>query len=1068
MSIADVKAHVQLEGGLLVGEQSVALSKVHIDRSKLRTLLGREMLVADVDGDVTLAGPMTALVAHGTVTTRSTTLALDGTIDLSNRLRPGYRLTLIGKAKSEDILIKARTPSIATGITIGVTGSGATLAELEAAVTLEIGATTIGTVAVDKVSASLTAKRGGFTLDKLTARGLGFEIGATGEVAADTTVHARVTATGEPDKAIAVLREAGVAVPARMPALPQRLALVVTASGTLDGEIALVLEPMNLALAGGSIAAVGTAQLVNRKLVTAETTLRLRNLDLTSLGRLAGKALPVRGRVTGTVQIHRTEAGQLTDYEVAITMPEATVHARGQATPTEVVATARFVRDGVDLGGLVATVPLDRNRLVPARPFRLKLDVPARAIADLLPLVPPKLRAKLPADLDGTVSVRADLRGTPRAPTGTVELVVTGKRHAEIHAVLASGATGIVVTTTGAAGLGELTGALRGTVTIPSLFIGAKFVIDKRIAIDEVVEVTERPIEDLPKVPPKLAALGGSASGRVHVTGVVQAPVFDGTFAWRGFRTASGGQGEVTLAIAGSPTKLTATVTHGAVKIVADVARSADRIDVRAHAHADETPLLPLVPALFAIPEVARGTADASRLRWDMSADIGIAKGDSGYVLDRASVAGTLAIHGGTFTIPSTNRSWHDIALEIAGDPRGIRLTSLDVREGTDRRLHASGLLTVENLRPTKVAVSLETSKWLAFGVTSPLFTDAPTTELDVAMRIDGDLTTPIPAIDATIDSLSFRAPDRKMRAHQPERISLAGDVIFLGDAIVAGKLPVLAPSGPLPGWHPLDVRIHIPNPVHINRDPLDVVARGEMTITVRREATIPRGELTLLSGNLNLFAYHHELVRGRILVSEEHPRGWLDLVFERRLPDADLRDLSRPDRGARLTLTGEPAKPQVAISGAVNSTLSEVFSMYDSGHAIYAPTAILPASSTVRAPRGDQTNIMAFISLALPHLLFLDRVAAWADASEPRGAYGRIRNLEADRYTAGERNRVRTVARPTTPGRSTAELQLDHMFLHDDRKALGIGLRAGDRLGGGVGLIFEWSSRQDRSATPE
>lgn len=1062
-SIAEARAHLQLDGGLLVGDQSVALSKVHVDRSKLRTLLGREMLVADVDADVTLAGPMTALVAHGTVTTRSTTLALDGTIDLSNRLRPVYRLTLAGKGKSDDVLIQARTPSIATDVKVGITGSGATLAELEAAVTLEIGATTIGTVAVDGVSANLTAKRGGFTLDKLTARGLGFEVEATGEVAADTRLHARVTASGEPDKAVAVLRAAGVAVPSRLPALPQRLMVAVTASGTLDGEITLVLEPMNLAIAGGTIAAAGTGRLVGRKLVAADTTLRLRNLDLTSLGQLAGKSLPVRGRLSGMVQIHRTTTSQLTDYDVSIAMPEATVLARGKATPTEAVATARFVRNGVDLGGLVATVPLDRNRLVPWRPFRLKLDVRARAIADLLPLVPAKLRAKLPADLDGDILLRADLRGTPRAPTGTVDLVVTGKRHAEVHAVLASGATGIVVTTTGAGGFGALATAVRGTVTVPSLFTGTKLAIDKRIAIDEVLDLADQPIGELPKVPPKVAALGGRVSGRVHVTGMLQAPILDGAFAWRGFGTASGGQGEITLVIAGSPTKLTATVTHGAAKIVAEIARSADRIDVRAHVHADDTPLLPLVPALFTIPKVARATADASRLRWDMRADIGVAIREGGYVLDRASVDGYLAINGGAFAIPNTNRSWHDIALEIEGDPHGIRLTSLDVREGADRRLHASGLLTVDDLKPTKVAVSLEATNWLAFGVTSPLFTDAPTTEIDLAMRIAGDLTTPIPTIDATIDSLSFRAPDRKMRAHQPERISVAGDVIFLDDATVAGKLPVLAPAGPLPGWHPLDLRVHIPDPVHVNRDPLDVVARGELTISVRREATIPTGELTLLSGNLNLFAYHHELVRGRILLSEEHPRGWLDLVFERRLPDAELRDLSRPDRGARLTVTGEPARPQVAISGAVNATLLEVFSMYDSGHAIYAPTPTLPATSTVRAPRGDQTNIMAFLSLALPHLLFLDRVAAWADAAEPRGAYGRIRNLEADRYTAGDRNRVRTVARPTTPGRSTAELQLDHMFLHDDRKALGIGLRAGDRLGGGVGLIFEWSSGATR-----
>ncbi len=689
---------------------------------------------------------------------------------------------------------------------------------------------------------------------------------------------------------------------------------------------------------------------MKRELVAAQTTIRLRSLDLAGLAglarlaRLANRPAPVRGRLSGTIQIHRTAASQRADFDVAVSLPQVTVRARGEATPTQVVASARFVRDGVDLGGVVATVPLDQSRVAPSQPFHLRVNFPARAVVDLMALVPPNRRAKLPADLDGAAAIHADLQGSPRAPTGTFELVVTGRRHGEVHGVIASGPTGIVVTTTGSAGIGDVAGTLHGT--IPSLFAGPKLVIDKRIAIDETVELADRPLSGLPCHRRSRRSAGRSAA-------------------------------------------------------------------------ADDTPLLPLVPALFDVPAAARATADASRLRWDMHADLGLARREGTYALDRVNLDGSLAIRGGTFAIPNTTRAWHDIALEIAGDPHGVRLVGLDVREGADRRLHASGLLTMEALKPTKVALALETTNWLLIGVTSPVFTDAPTTELDLAMRIEGDLTTPIPAIDATIDAMSFRAPDRKMRAHQPERISAAGDVIFVDAATPTGKLPGLAPSGPLPGGRPLDVRVHIPNPVHVHRDPLDVVARGEVTLTVRPEAKIPSGEVTLLSGTLNLFAYHHDLVRGRILVSPEHPRGWLDLVFERRLPDADVRDLAHPERGARLTLTGEPAKPQIAVSGAVNASLPEVFSMYDSGHAIYAPSVGLPATSTVRAPRGDQTNILAFLSLAMPQLLFLDRVAAWADASEPRGGYGRIRNLEADRYTAGDRNRVRTVARPTTPGRA-------------------------------------------------
>jgi hypothetical protein len=112
-----------------------------------------------------------------------------------------------------------------------------------------------------------------------------------------------------------------------------------------------------------------------------------------------------------------------------------------------------------------------------------------------------------------------------------------------------------------------------------------------------------------------------------------------------------------------------------------------------------------------------------------------------------------------------------------------------------------------------------------------------------------------------------------------------------------------------------------------------------------------------------------------------------------------------------------------------------------------------------VQAPRGDQLSVLTFLAGNLPHLLFLDRISAWSDPYERADAYGRVQHLEAERYTRGDRARVRAVVRPTTPGRSSAELQYDRMLLHTDRAAAGVGVRAGDRGGGGVGVFVEWSS---------
>jgi hypothetical protein len=212
-------------------------------------------------------------------------------------------------------------------------------------------------------------------------------------------------------------------------------------------------------------------------------------------------------------------------------------------------------------------------------------------------------------------------------------------------------------------------------------------------------------------------------------------------------------------------------------------------------------------------------------------------------------------------------------------------------------------------------------------------------------------------------------------------------------------------------------------------------------------------------SGSLSLFGKHHDLVDGSLAFTDEHPQGWMDMTFEHRLPNAAMRGLAKGSAGAgaRVRFTGSPTKPKTALSGAGNAGFTEVVAMDEAGRPVQTSAPGLPASNTVTAPRGDQLLMLTFLGTNLPHMLFLDRFDAWADPYASADAYGRIENVDAQR-TKGK-TRVRAVARPATPGRSSAEVQVDRLLVDDDRTAVGVGVRAGSRLGGGLGVFVEWSS---------
>jgi hypothetical protein len=371
-------------------------------------------------------------------------------------------------------------------------------------------------------------------------------------------------------------------------------------------------------------------------------------------------------------------------------------------------------------------------------------------------------------------------------------------------------------------------------------------------------------------------------------------------------------------------------------------------------------------------------------------------------------------------------------------------------------------MLEWDHFKPQRAQLALTTHEWLLSGTTAFGKNDAPRATLDSDLAVAVDLRAPVIAVDATVSSLALNYPERFDRAHQYENVAPGGDILYLDHGATAGKLPYVAPPAPpAPKKRiPLDVKIHIPHPIHAQQPPLDISAQGEIAVTVRDEGIESRGALTFTDGHIALLGHDYKLVHGSFTLTDEHPHGWLDATFEYHVPPALARDLSLESShgGAKISLRGPPANPTKILGGANNGGLVEAMSINTLGHPSATSAPDQPASEVVNLARMEQLQVLSFMASNLPRLLFLDRMTAYSEPSGARAPYGRIEHAEAERYTNGDNVRVRAVARSVTPGRSTTELQVDRMLIDNDHTAAGIGVRAGDRAGGGIGVFVEWS----------
>ncbi|HEU5057060.1 MAG TPA: translocation/assembly module TamB domain-containing protein, partial [Kofleriaceae bacterium] len=874
----------------------------------------------------------------------------------------------------------------------------------------------------------------------------------------------------------AAAAELGLALPIR--ALPRQLDVTVSARGALRGDIAVALQPTRVQLAGGAVAVSGRATLTDRKLAAASATIRLDELDLAGLARLAGRPSKVTGSLGGSIDL--TRAGARTDVAVDLTAlldrPALAVRVRGAADPRSAVALrldASRRSDGAVLATADARLPITtrggKRTLARGGDWRLVVDVGQRSLADIAALLPERVRGKIPA---GAVAAHIDIGGTPARPSGSAHIDLSGaflkgrplEQQIRVDAAIGPGpGGGIEIATDGSIKLDDRrdpTALIRGGIGLQSLDRASL----RRAEIDLALEIPRRALASYAGLRPALARLPGQVGGGATLRGPVGALQIDSRLAWTGYRTADGGAGETALVIRGTPRDLTATATmSGGVSIAADIHRGADgTIAIATRARADHVPLARVLPEL-----VARRVAQPGHLRWHMDADIALARRGGTLAAVKKALAGTLQVDDAVLALPGSSRRFERIGLDLAADPGGLTIRSLSIHERdvevADRRLDLRGAVAWDELKPTRVALDVTSRDWLLFG--TPLLgpSDAPRAAADLDLGLAIDLTAPVMKVDATVRRLDLRSPDRADRGHQPEDIAPGGDVIFTGGETVAGKLPVPpraspAAAAPPRRRRPMDITVRIPRLVRLNQTPFDLRARGTIRIAVREDGTRVRGGLAIPQGSLYLFGKTHRLASGKLTFSDEHPKGWIELVFRRRLSPAAGRDLAGSDE-MQVTFAGPPTAPRPKLGGAGNAALAEAMAMNSSGHPLHLSEPDMPASATVQAPRGDQLQVLSFMASNMPHLLFLDRFSAWADPTEGRAAYGRVEHFEGERTSASGRTRVRVVTRPPTPGRSSAEVHWDRLLMDRRRSAFGVGLRGGSRAGGGVGFFFEWSS---------
>lgn len=631
---------------------------------------------------------------------------------------------------------------------------------------------------------------------------------------------------------------------------------------------------------------------------------------------------------------------------------------------------------------------------------------------------------------------------------------------------------------------------LAGTVGVDGrgLIPRAKLGLDP--TLDLTLTVDERALKSLAPLSPKVADLDGRLRGLGTVEGTAKRPLAKVDLSVFAIPMWSGAEGVLAVGLDLGQDELRAAIDWGAITAVPPLRISAKIPRDALAAYSAGEAALPIDASLDGrsidltnlIPKRVSDKSPVEpkcTLFTDLSTHVELRKIDGKTVVEEGELGGSLKLEG-VLPIPKSQRALTPLKLHLEGKHDVLVLHELSARESdrevSDRSLQVSGEVSLEKLRPRAAKLRIAADRWLLFGTKAIGLADAPRGTLTTQIEVDADLAQPVRKVNVDVQKLTVLFPDRFEKAHQPEDVHV-GDVIELRDGAVArGKLPVPEsvaaakakltepPSPPAADDQPMsgaDIHLVVRPGARVLQSPIDFTAGGALDVAIRGSERKIRGGLTMSGGELSLGGVMHPLTKGSLTFDEQHPKGFLDLSFAKKLAPWQLRGISNASAGDAITIhmSGPLSDRKTVLGGVGPGALFDLLAMHNEGRERFVSGPDLPEAATVDFPQHGGLLALSFISVNLPHLLFLDRVVGWADPYDAPKAYGRVEHYEAERYFADGDARVKASMRPPGIGRSQAELELDYLFENDPRLLFGVGVSGGSRGGGGPGLVLEWSS---------